>query len=65
LDDATKAPSRAAELVYSGGGKEPSFESDFTSGIGLPSMAVGEDFLIFDAIEKRGNVWMLDPETDR
>ena len=31
------------------------------SGLGWPSLIAGDGFLLFDAIELSGNVWLLEP----
>ncbi len=61
FDTSAGAPAGEPKLVYEGRAGLPTFQSDFSSGAGLPRLAVGPDFLVFDAVERRGNIWLLEP----
>ena len=61
MDLESARPIGEASLVYQGSPGLPAFTSDLVSGFGLPKMAVGRDFIVFDASERRGNIWLLEP----
>ncbi len=65
MDAGAGRPVGEPALVYQGSPGQPAFVSHVISGTGLPKMAVGPDFILFDASERRGNVWLLEPTGDQ
>ena len=61
LDPETKRPAGDSWVVYESG-RSPSVRSFMIEGIATGAMAVTKDAIIFDAMEQRGNIWMLDPD---
>ena len=64
LDPKTRRPVGKPWVVYESGSEGPVIRSFAVTGIGLNRVAVMADALVFDAATQRGNIWMLDPESE-